>query len=539
LAETKDSGLTWAFKPLPALSGRDRAYTILAFDSFDNNTFYCVGSAHAISGILSFGVLFRSIDAGETWVDVFSAELSITAFVPDPSNRGTLYVGSFGSGAQKSSDGGSSWASFLSYPWVGGIAIDPSNASIVYVGTGGEGILKNGIPANNGIDYSSYPAATPVIAPSKPAELFANTPIGVYRSDDAAASWHFLLTDGQILAVDPRNADTLYLRRGSRLLKSTDGGSHCADITAGLIADTIGGFLADTSDPKLVFAGGTGEVFAMHESGLTWNRTSEGLPANDPVRGLANDPSSPNVFYAALFGHGVFKSQDRGLTWLAANTGITDAYATSVAADSGLTGVVYLASTQALFRSDDGGGNWRRLTQAPPADSVIADPKRAGVLYAAWYGGVFQSTDRGETWLQLGDFSGVRGLAIDPSDSRKLYAATDSGLYVSRDGGATWFTPTAGLPRTALSAVTIDPGRTSRIYVDNGTSMVFQSADGGSSWVAISPLPINGSIAGVAKDGMVYAKPPGKSLFVYEPIPDRPQALRIPGTPRPKKVDPR
>jgi photosystem II stability/assembly factor-like uncharacterized protein len=378
-----------------------------------------------------------------------------------------------------------------------------------------------------------------VVSPSKPAELFANTPVGVYRSDDAAASWHFFFADGQILAIDPRNADTLYLRRGSRLIKSTDGGGHFADITSGLIANTIGAFLADTHDPRLVFTGGTGEVFAMHDGGLMWNRTAEGLPANDLVRGLASDPSSPNVLYAALFGHGVYKSQDRGLTWLAANAGIADAYATSVATDSGLPGVVYLASTQALFRSDDGGGSWLRLTGAPPADLVAADPRRAAVVYAASAGGLFQSADRGETWLRLGDFSGVRGLAVDLNDSRRLYAATDTGLYVSRDGGTTWFTPTAGLPRIALSAVAIDPGRTSRVYVDNGFSMSFQSLDGGTSWIPISPLPSNGSIAGVGMDGVVYARTVGKSLFAYEPIPDRPQTTRISQAPSPKHLDPR
>lgn len=109
-----------------------------------------------------------------------------------------------------------------------------------------------------------------------------------------------------------------------------------------------------------------------------------------------------------------------------------------------------LGAHTGLFRSDDGGRSWQRLT-LPTGHShldvmaVTLDPKNPGTIYVGTHEtGILKSTDSGTTWKQtntgLGGFD-VHGLAIDPNAPQKLHAAvrgTGEGIYRTTDGGQKW-----------------------------------------------------------------------------------------------------
>ena len=107
-----------------------------------------------------------------------------------PQSPGTYYMGATGGGVWKTSDYGQSWQNisdgFFASPSIGSIAVAQADPARVVVGTGSDGIRSNVIAGK-----------------------------GVYRSDDAGASWTFLgLEDaGQIGAVliDPQNSDRIFV----------------------------------------------------------------------------------------------------------------------------------------------------------------------------------------------------------------------------------------------------------------------------------------------------------------------------------------
>ncbi|MDQ2824361.1 MAG: hypothetical protein M3R29_02830 [Verrucomicrobiota bacterium] len=179
----------------------------------------------------------------------------------------------------------------------------------------------------------------------------------------------------------------------------------------------------------------------------------------------------------------------------------------TVAAD----GVRLYAGTYAgVWRSDDGGRNWRQLTRPQPG---VADADIAGALYpphvfdlaaspvdpnlvlaAAARGqftisrnGIYRSTDGGLNWALVLNSSFVHEIVFAPDDPMLVYAAlgtqtsTTSAIAISGDAGQTW--KIVSIPGTALH-VAVAPQESSgirRVYAA-GANQIWYSTDGGNTW---------------------------------------------------------
>lgn len=104
-----------------------------------------------------------------------------------------------------------------------------------------------------------------------------------------------------------------------------------------------------------------------------------------------------------------------------------------------------------IYRSTDRGSSWLPAILAPHAARVRAlarDPGNSAQLYAGTYGsGVYRSTDGGATWNACGT-SGlgsltIHSLAINPAG--RIYAGTGNGVYTSTDC-TSWAAVNGGLP---------------------------------------------------------------------------------------------
>lgn len=134
--------------------------------------------------------------------------------------------------------------------------------------------------------------------------------------------------------------------------------------------------------------------------------------------------------------------------------------------------VLWLGAHTGLYRSDDRGRTWARVTlpapgHGPDVMAIALHPAEAGIVYVGTHeAGVLKTTDGGKTWAGVN--TGLRGLdvhglAIDPNAPAKLHGLvreTGAGLYRTTDGGQTWVRVDDGPPgeTKVLASVNIPSG---------------------------------------------------------------------------------
>ena len=170
----------------------------------------------------------------------------------------------------------------------------------------------------------------------------------------------------------------------------------------------------------------------------------------------------------------------------------------SLAADPRDPQRIYLGTADGiLYRSDDGGLHWRRLSPGFPLrrcslDQIAVD--RRGVVFVGYWevqekgGGVARSSDGGRTFAVLKGIDGesVRALAVAPSDPQVIAAGTRTGVFLSRDAGQSWtrITPKRHPDLLNVESLLFDPTDPQIIYV--GTRHLgWKTLDGGAAWVPV------------------------------------------------------
>jgi hypothetical protein len=119
-------------------------------------------------------------------------------------------------------------------------------------------------------------------------------------------------------------------------------------------------------------------------------------------------------------------------------------------------------------------------------------------LYAGTYlNGVFKTNDAGQSWQPTGSGLNkdpiVYTLAIDPKTPTILYAGTrkggtlgGGGVFQSTDGGQSWIEKNSGLKELYVYDLAIDPFEPHVLYAATHAMGVFKSFNGGDDWSSAS-----------------------------------------------------
>jgi hypothetical protein len=148
---------------------------------------------------------------------------------------------------------------------------------------------------------------------------------------------------------------------------------------------------------------------------------------------------------------GVYRSEDRGLNWMACNFGLTDLGVLSIAMspDFAADDTVYLGTESGVFYSTNGGRAWKEsgfpVDEAPVLCLGISpEHKKDGILWAGTESnGIFISDDRADNWRRLAPdqiSESVNGIVISNEypDKASLLVLTSHTVLLSRDGGQSW-----------------------------------------------------------------------------------------------------
>lgn len=198
-----------------------------------------------------------------------------------------------------------------------------------------------------------------------------------------------------------------------------------------------------------VFIGVPGAVMLSNDGGYSW--TAVALASPPPfVSALAVSPNyaSDGMVFAITLEDGVFRSQDRGVTWKAWNFGLFDLSILSIAVSPAFSHdkTVYAGAETGIFYSTNTGRAWRETgfpTDFAPVLSLAMSPQfvRDGIIFASTESsGLFYSNDKGQTWLCVLEGESINTILLAPTvtDKVEVLAISNNTLWLSRDGGQSW-----------------------------------------------------------------------------------------------------
>lgn len=416
----------------------------------------------------------------------------ISALVIHPTAPKILYAGSAAGGVFATDDGGGtwrpSWHGQLSLA-IGGLAISPSNPKILYAATGewvGSGFTV----------LNHFPG------------------VGVYRTSDGGSDWDLLAPipsdEASAVAIDPTDADRMYVA-GNRALHRTRDGGTTWDVTApntkGIFDGVITDVVVDPTVPTRVYiAVDLDGIWRSTNGGNAWTKLTNGIGSGalaiSPKIALGRGGAHGTNFVAVLMAKKVFTSIDGGNTF----TQRTDVdpvpwaafqapWDTVIAVDP-TNEQILLAGHVSLSRSVDGGATWTVVggPSVPVTNvhvdqqAVVFDPTLHDHVFVATDGGVSVSNDNGKTWKES-SFGLVTtqcwtvAASQDAKPQRLLVTTQDNKCYRSSSGS---FSFTEILPWEG-GIIEVDPTNADIIFADTWFERLKRSMDGGATWTLIEP----------------------------------------------------
>jgi len=616
--KTDDYGLTWRpiFDDQPTGS-----IGAVAVAPSDPNTVY-VGSGEGLQRPdLSVGDgMYKSADAGKTWRHLGLRDAQqIAQIIVDPKDPNRLFVAALGHpygpnverGVFRSADGGQTWQKVLykdEHTGAIDLAFDPRNPRTVYavLWEARQGPWENGAfsgpnsglfkSTDGGDTWAQLTGGLPTfaqglgrigigIAPSDPSRMYALVESreagGLYRSDDAGASWRRVNQEQRIygrgsdfacVRVDPKNPIVVYVANTSTY-RSTDGGQSFTAIKGAPGGDDYHTIWINPLHPEIIaLAVDQGATITVN-GGATWSSwynqptaqfyhviTDNQFPyqvyggqqesgsvaissrGNDgaitfrdwhPVGAeeyayIAPDPLHPNLIYGGIVSR---YNRVTGEVTHVAPRGQYRHLRTAPLLFSEVDPHVLYLGMQKVLKTTDGGANWTEIspdlsreTYEVPASvaSYGAEAKR-------------QATRRGV----------IYAMAPSRLNVDVLWAGTDDGLiHLTRDGGKNWknVTPPAMTPWSKVSQLDSSHfddqtvyAAINRLRLDDLKPHIYRTHDGGATWTEIvhglPDAPVNSVREDAVRKGLLFA---GTELAVYVSFNDgddwQPLRLNMPAT---------
>ena len=604
--KSTDYGRTWS----PIFDHEDtQSIGAIAVAPSNDNVIYVASGEGLHRPDLSVGDgIYRSDDAGRTWVHLGLRDgQQIPALPVDPANPNRVFAAVLGHpygpnperGIFRSDDGGKTWKKVLyKDDRTGGsdVVIDPKNPRIAYAslwedtlgpwedgnqysGTNG-GLfkstdggntwkqLKNGLPNDLvQINVTVSPARTSrlyaVLSTKTEGGYASGKGVGVYRSDDAGATWQKITDDprpamkigGGDLSVpvaDPQDPDTVYVT-SIVTVRSTDGGKTWISLRGAPGGDDYQNLWINPHDPKiLLLVSDQGAVISVNrgESWSSWYNQPTAqiyhVAATNtfPYQVCGGQQESGSVCISTRGNDGEITLRD----WHPAGI-IEYGYA---APDPLHPNIVYGAGRTEVSRYDSVTGEVQNVTPLPMrkpgfradrTEPILFSPVDQRTLYYA-SNHLFKTTDYGHNWESISpdlsqEHSGQpaslaaltpqqqaqrRGVIYAVAASYKtlqtIWAGTDDGLlWITRDGGANWtkITPPGLSPWSKIAQ--LDASRfdddtayvaVNRMRIDDLRPYAFRTHDAGKTWQSISAglpddAPVNAVRADPVQKGLLYA----------------------------------
>ena len=483
------------------------------------------------------GLVFKSTDAGDTWVEVSDTNFVLDMCVIDVLDSNTVFIGADDGYFFKTLDGGTTWDTTVfaaDDDLDGGVAFTTALNGIVFDdGTGG--IIH--VTDDGGDTWTDYAVTLPLGTTSK--RMYTGQAVGastflvggyhniMWLSTDNGATWaqtgeHTYGYDRIVKVQALSETNFIALNSVSDIFTTTDGGANWDTLAIG----------SAQSGQAIAFSSLTnGMVWSSYGQDYTTVDGSTFVPMHEwpevPFYSITN-PSEGKYIATATYGGEITISEDGGATWTYptnAATGAKSSIYSSLSIDENT--ILLGGSSGYIAKSVDGGDTWTVIDNYMATQSnkhvymLYLAPN--GDIYAGGSSGILMvSDDNGDTWTEVETgtaatlygmtvFSNGMGLlggssgrwAVSTSTALDTFAQVDDigsmsfRTAVERDGNILF------IGGADLYTTTIDALDTLSLYWDNPTSdnlyaiefvndtvgfvagddgCIFRTNDGGVTW---------------------------------------------------------
>jgi photosystem II stability/assembly factor-like uncharacterized protein len=461
-----------------------------------------------------------------------SAVLSL-AVSPDGKH---LYAGTAGHGLYASQDAGQTWIAAFPDDYVPNIALDPSRPMTAVASlrdrlarTRDGGLSWETLPVGWARDeavsllWQKAPITQSLSGEDVTGPLFAGSGKGqVYCSQNGGDTWEEigvrLPTQGGILALatagDRIVAGTWTGIYAITLAKTeTSGTGQTSGESCGIASQTweylsptlgIPNANALLAADKGLLLGTRAGLFRWQPMARRWAKVPlRHSPSQDSLPGgvttLATAPPDGQVAYAGAASGTLYRSDDGGGRWARVSSDLEIGIRALAVAPEDADHIYMLAAWERMYESDDGGqiwhARWTGLDVTTEATSLVLDPTNPSIIFVGTDAGLYRSHYGGEDWRPVGhrlDGQTVLTLATHPTpdagEGRSvLYIGATRGAYRSYDGGDTVERWGQGLEEISVTTILFDPMNPQTVYAGTAYAGLYWSDDGGETWQPTRP----------------------------------------------------